>query len=741
MTYRQWVKKMNDRRIAAVPDIRDQLPLSTVAPTILPQRSTLFCRVVAGVAAAAVLVVLVGYIGWGNLFGGQQLGTPLISTPGDMPFGTSVIPLHTTIKAETMLYSKMPPELIDSVNDYVGARVLQIMEGKTPPEHISCHGVYYNMEKASYFCATHAVASALEKIGKPTNGLLVHYYHPVYNRIVFTCADSARSSYVYDIAGDILHRLPVSLYHCPLLMSELLSEHPYVLLHKMGGGRDDIYVVNLLTAELFYVLKNSKGNYIYNPMDDSRITTDGKYVYYTLMEGDGQTVNGPARTTVVYDVTTGKSRTFIGEVWNEVAGTTHLLIKDPDGFAVYDAASGEKVRYTEAGLPKYYDYYTKRTDVYTEFDYRLLICNRVTGEETLLCEEYIVASASVGQYLYYYVRGEDGLRVRNMTSGTEEYLPLETGLALETESDENKNRFLRFELWPDENYGELWLYYAVTDATREDAEAIRHKQENYPGTHLDRLIQEGKLTSILSLESILRRFPNGVTAYEGDGFLYLDYTGLTADESGIGSSNLQIAYEDYKSGIFYYISHQNGNAGSSFSFWERGKLTVDAEQKTRDLLKELNIPVNPAARDYRTHLSEDPRMKMQAKLSEFSGERVRAYRFIYCVQKPSGYIGVRMYLEDAAELQELYDFIDFTDTLTYEKELNYYSEEYQQYYKYHTYSLHCKCWDIDTYEIYLGRLNGKPFLMKRDCLAALTEEQYTKWTAWMDQQEKKCHVD
>ncbi len=736
MTYRQWLKRAKETRAAAVPDIRDRLPLSADAPLPVAPHPVVLRRVIAGVAVAAV-VFAVGYAGFYALFGSNAGGTPAVNTPINTPDKGEKIPLHTTVQAVTMLHSGMPSELINSVNGYVGARVLEIMEGKTPPEHASCHGVYYDMEQESFFCATHTVASALGRIGKSTNGLLVHYYHPEYNRILFTCADSARSSYVYDITDDMLHRLPVSLYHCPLQMSALLSEHPYVLLHKMGGSRDDIYLVNLVTAELSYVLKDGKGNYIYTPMDDSRMTTDGKYIYYTLMKGDGQTVNSPARTTVVYEVATGESRTFIGEVWNEVVGTSRLLIKDPDGFAVYDAASGEKMRYAEAGLPKYYDYYTKRTDIYTDFDYHLLICNRITGEETLLCEEYIAASVSIGQYLYYYVRGEDTLRVRDMTNGAEEYLPLETGLVQETESEENKDRSLRFELWSDEKRGEIWLYYAVTDVPREDAETIRQKQENYPGTHLDRLIQEGKLTSILSLDSILHRFSNHVTAYEGDDFLYLDYTGLTVDESGMGSSNLQIAYEDYKNGIFYYISHQNGSAGSSFSFWERGKLSADTEKKTRDMLEELNIPINSALRDYRPYFSDDPQAKISLYLSEINSEKVNTYGFKYAIWEMEGYAGARLYFEDEESKQAFRSFIAFTDTLDYYKLVGE-SEAYTHKYSYY---LDCHIDYNNSCSIYIGRMNGKPFLVKNGCLADLTETQYTKWTAWMDKQELKGRVD
>lgn len=733
MTYRQWLKQAKKARTVAVPDIRDRLPLTTTEAKT-PQTKTVYIRrAVAGVAAAVLLVALGGGA-WLRHKGEQP--APL----GDVQTGSQAKPIHTTLKAVTMLNSSTPSAVIDNMSLYVGARLVY-MCNNMPSEHSECQGVFYDMERETYFCADHLMKSALEREGIPVKGLYMHYYHPIYGKIVFTCKDSARSSYVYDVTADKFHRLPVSLYHCPGVSAALQTAHPYVLLHKMGGSRDDLYLINLQTAELTYILKDGKGNYLYTAMDDERITDDGKYAYFTLAEGGGDVVNSPARTTVLYDIVAKKSRTFIGEVIAYLADTDRLFLNTPDGYVVYDIASAQTTPFAESDLSAYYAYYTKHTDIYTEFDYRLLLCNRITGEEKLVTNEYVVASTIIDQYLCYYIRGEAYIRVLDMVGGVVEYLPLDKALVQETESEENKDRSLHFGLQAEHERGEILLYYLVTDAPRQNAEDVRQEQENWPSTHLDRLCDAETFTSIAALEPILRRFPENVIAYEGDGYLYLDYTPLTRGQGNIASSNRLVALEDYTSKQFYTINHQNENIGSSFSYRKDGVLSVDAAQDSRRMLQELNISILPAERDYRLHITDDPQIRMQAKLAEFSGERVRAYRFIYYVQKPNGYCGARMYLEDASELQELYEFIDFTDTMTYKKEMNYFTEEYQQYYKHHTYLLNCKCWEIDDYEICIGRLNGKPFLMKRDCLADLTEEQYAKWSAWMDKQEKKGHVD
>lgn len=732
MTYREWLKRAKETRAAAVPDIRERLLLTVNEENKPPIRKVYIRRVVACVAAMAVVIVAVGCVDW--LRRDKEQPNPTVSTPS--------VPIHTTLKAVTMLHSSTPTPVIDNMSMYVGARVLYATYNQ-PPEHSECQGVFYDMEQERYFCADHTMKSALEREGIPTAGLYMHYYHTAYGRIVFTCKDSARSSYVYDVSSDTFHRLPVSLNHCPGFLDSPQTTHPYVLLHKMGGTRDDLYLVNLLTAELTYILKDGNGNYLYLPMDDSQVTLDGKYVHYTLAKGGGEVVNSPARTTVLYEIATGKSRTFVGEIISYLADTERFFINTPDGYAVYDIATAEKTPYAESDLPAYYEYCTKHTDVYTEFDYRLLLCNRITGKEELVANEYVVASVINEQYLYYYIRGEEFLRVRDMIGGGEGYLPLDKNVVQETEGEENKNRSLRFGLQTDEERGEIWLYYSVTDIPRQSAEQIRQEREKWPYAHLEQLRESGEFTSIMALEPILRQFPNfAVTAYEGDGFLYLDYTALMIDgEVGedFNPSGINIAFEDYESRNFYTIDHQRDSILSKFSYDLVDALPVDAQQETRSMLKELNIPIVPAPRDHRTHLSNDPNVKMQAQLKELSGERVRAHNFCYTISEMNGYCGARRFLEEEADLQELYAFIDFTDTLTFERMLDSFSEDAPSFYECHTYVLECLCWEIDSYEIYIGRMDGKPFLVKNGCLADLTEEQYSEWSNWMDKQEPKCH--
>ena len=60
----------------------------------------------------------------------------------------------------------------------------------------------------------------------------------------------------------------------------------------------------------------------------------------------------------------------------------------------------------------------------------------------------------------------------------------------------------------------------------------------------------------------------------------------------------------------------------------------------------LNIPIQSAERDYRSHIANDPQTKMQAKLAELSGDRVRAYNFCYTLHKAYGYSGTKLFLEE-----------------------------------------------------------------------------------------------
>ena len=206
------------------------------------------------------------------------------------------------------------------------------------------------------------------------------------------------------------------------------------------------------------------------------------------------------------------------------------------------------------------------------------------------------------QYVYYYIRGEAYLHVLDVIGGGEERLPLDENVVQETEGDENRDRALHFGLQIDEQNGEIWLYYSVTDAPRKDALTVREEREQVPYYAWQQLVWSADFTSILALEPLLRRYPEySVIAYEGDGFLYLDYTNLSIDEHGWSPDNLFVVLEDYDSGTFYRITHNDPNFDSDFHVKkETHPLAADAREKTLAMLRTLNIPIEKATMDYRT---------------------------------------------------------------------------------------------------------------------------------------------
>ena len=119
------------------------------------------------------------------------------------------------------------------------------------------------------------------------------------------------------------------------------------------------------------------------------------------------------------------------------------------------------------------------------------------------------------------------------------------------------------------------------------------------------------------------------------------------------------------------------------------------------------------------------------ELESLSEAAFRANVRFYCVMKNHGYLGARMMLESTEELEELYSFVAFTDTLSYSVA----SESVLM--NGATYTVFFS----GEYSIQMGKMNGKPYLLKAGYVANLTEAQYTQWAVWMDKQEKKGHLD
>jgi hypothetical protein len=442
----------------------------------------------------------------------------------------------------------------------------------------------------------------------------------------------------------------------------------------------------------------------------------------------------------LYHIETGNSYTFTGQA--EADLSDQLLIQTPDGYKVYNLTDHTVTPLESAALPTQYHYQLRQTDLYSRYSYRLELYNRLTGEKTLLCDDYLVAHlvSPDHRYVYYYVRGENVIRVYDLSNSAQSTLPLFADVTAETETGEAKDKTVFYSLWMDETGSEIVLTYQYSAHPREDPEAIRLKQENDPSYLLDALIHDPDrgFTSIASLEPILKRFPELVTAYQGAGYVYLDYTPLRFYGAPNTSHALQIALEDYASATFYDLDHINQSIDSQFTVTNQHVLTSEAEQETLRMLKACNVTILPANKDYRPYFTDQSVDKLKLRIEHAASEHVLPRIRGYYVRKAYGYEGAMMGLEAPEELAILREFLVFSDTLSY----NEYVADDTRYWEEHTYLVQCYGTALPFDGIlFIGKHNGRPFLMRNGCLAYITAEDYQYWCDVLARQEPKSHID
>ncbi|MBE6778565.1 MAG: hypothetical protein E7541_04175 [Ruminococcaceae bacterium] len=738
MTYRGWKKEIKRLRRQATPDIADRLPFSGEISTARPM---VWRRVTAAAAAAVVLVgaCLTGMRYWPTspqssaVSGGEEL--VVTPTPDVAPVQ------HTSVKLVALRHAGTGTAY-DRTCTYVGVRTMQVSNPAAVEGHASCEGVFYNMEKQTYFCAQHVVQEALVRHGLGNKAVYFHYYHPALQRVLFTVNGGSRPSYCYDIAADTLQKLPMSLHQCPGITA--MGTSPYVVLPRLGGDRDELFLVDMRTGDARSVLRDNGGRYLYTPMDDGHLSHDGGYVLFTLSGGGPETVNSPRRTTVAYEIATGKSRTFTGEIHAEIPGTTRLLIKNPDGYAVHDLATGQTVPYAEAGLPGQYRWQVQKTDDFnTSFgvriNYRLRLYDRETGRYSYLYDRFVDAHtvSADGRYVYYYVRGEDYIRVRDLLTGADEAVAVDEDFRQETEVGEMAARSVLFTLWLDDSTDELLLGYTALNGPREDPEEAERRRQQVPYYAFTQLLSDGQVTSLAALEPVLERYPSYVTAYEGNGHIYLDVTGLYTDEDGLRFVSTFTLVEDYTEHIFHRVTHQ-GSIATFMDDEEVGAIPADAEQQTRAMLARLQIPLQPSEKDYPYYFKKG---EMFLRMEAITGEEDHANIRAYFVRKQNGYTGVTIALESPEDMEELWEFLAFTDTLTYERLATGEADAPLRKACRYTVELVMNGDVADMPLIQFGQYQGKAVLLKCGCLATITDADLERWSAWADKQEPKCHVD
>ena len=170
--------------------------------------------------------------------------------------------------------------------------------------------------------------------------------------------------------------------------------------------------------------------------------------------------------------------------------------------------------------------------------FRMLL---LTGEAQPVSDKYIHAYAISKdyRYLYYYVRGEEALTCREIATGNAFGLPVDKAFVQATQQGSLQDKEVLFDAWFDEEDNTLYLSFQRTEKPLQDPEKVREEREKDPRYLYSQLVRQGAHTCISEMSSLFEKFPAGIKAYAGDGFLFVEYAGVFGFEQ-----DLQVIFED-----------------------------------------------------------------------------------------------------------------------------------------------------------------------------------------------------
>lgn len=737
MRYRRFVDLYRRGRQEAVPT--PELPIDSTAPAH-PPRTPIIWRVVALTAAVALLVVG-SSVFWprSETPSSPDTPTPPVEQSTSPDTDTTPTPIQKQVQVTPALHNGTPLETVSSTTGAPTALATLpfAYTDTTNEDHASCSGVYYNVYNNTLFCCTHTIRELLEEAGIAGENVRVKCFAPTLGKLLFTLDDQpSHPSYVVDLLTDTIQSVDADLYYTGTWMGGTdVSTVPYALLFAMNDT-NTLYLIDLNTAEVRRLSDT------YPAMEDAALSRDGRYVYYTVQNNHANTT---ARTTALYTIADGTFRTFTGEVVDCLADDSAFILRTPDGAKVYDTAVGEVQTPEEAAVPEEYLYGIRRTHDYTAFAWKLAVEDYRTGEVRALGVGYVEASVRSHdrRSLYYYRRGESVIHVLDLLTGEETTAPLDPQLVQETEGEAAVEQNVAFTLTLSETTETptLLLQYIVTGISRQDPETVQQEMERSSYFQYHQWYENDPNGTIASMETLIQRFPNKLVAYEGDGYLYLDYTDLldlTVD--GYGQRQCRcVLLEDYRTGYGYNLSHQWDSSNAPFYSDGGYRLPRDAEDAARRVLSAVGVRILPAEKDYGPYLTNGKLNTLKIYLDSYRTdvlmEQVNAY-FLFDMNDTEHADDSRWGLDLPEDMEELEQFLTMSDSLTYTKHMGN-TAEYVAYGRNSDYYIELVQQASYRCRIYVGRSDGRPFLLKGGCFAYLTEEQYRETVDWLAKQYPK----
>ena len=732
MRYREFLNTYRRSREDATPAV--MMPKETAKTYPYARKSTktypLVWKTIA-VAAAVALLVTGGWLWHRN----GQTPIPNESVKGDNlpPVDGVAPPYHVshTVQVIPALHAGTPLDSIQTADGALNAlpTITFDYQDTLSENHETCSGVYYNAQNGTLFCCTHAVRELLQENGISGESVQVKHFTPALGKVLFTLGDQPGDpAYCGDFTTDTLVPVKANLRATGTWMGGPDGKDtPYALLFAMDDS-NALWLIDLRTAEA------KRLSDTYPAMEDATLSRGGQYVYYTLMNDKANT---PARTTVLYTIADGTFRTFEGEVLDGYSDDSLLIVRTVEGVQAYNCATGEMQTVEAANVAEEYLFGIRRTHDYTPFAWKLGVENYLTGEVTTLDVGYVEASvrSEDRRYLYYYCRGEEVIRAWDLVNGKETTLPVDPKLVTETEGEAAAGYNVAFTLsWARTNgVAHLLLQYVVTGVPRQDPERVQQEKEGSAYYQYYLWYQANPEGTIVSMGTLLERFADRLVAYEGDGFLYLDYTDLLELTPGPGGERLSISVllEDYRSGYVYNIGHTWGVFNSPF-YCEGGySLPVGSEVATRAALTAAGVKILPAEMDYGPYFKNGKQNGLKIYLDMYHTDNLLPQVdcfFLFDKKDTSG--DMRWGLGDPEDMAGLERLLRMSDTLSYTKHMGN-TSEYVSYERACDYYIDLSQSAHDRCRILVGRKDGKPYLVKGGCLATLTEAQYRETVDWL----------
>ncbi len=733
MTYRHFISLARRVREEAAPDVFEAEaaaePTAPRRPIPLPVRRVGWGVAVTAVAACLALTagaLLARVPASPGAPSSSDGNTPAVSDPPSVVLQIPLWYAPGSVAVQESVYSDKDDNKDDNGGPITQAGVLDVSwQAGQLPGHKDCGGIYYYAATDETVCCTHIARQVLENEGLWKSGgeIMVADYLPTRRILLFVYrVGEVRTVYVHNGTANTLKRVtgPVHSIGGTLGLSlwKDAGRTYSLMLNTDKEGNETLLLIDLLTGETVTVAP-----WAHKVAEDGFFSPTGKYVVFTKGVSDTLSVQ---RDTVVYAVADGSVQEIQGLVRHILPDDSGLVVETPRGLVLFDGDTGDTTPFEEANLPDWYRYQVRKGKQYANDCHELLIADMLTGETTVLPQEVHAWKVdSYGRYLYYYVRGTDGVICRDIATGQE------FSVAVSNEFVEMQQRFadkeIQFYLLVDEEAKTLHLSYIRYDRLRQDSAAIKEARRGNISIRYSERMQEG-VTCLADFGELIEDFPDGLSFCCGDGYVYLDCS--------VWSNKKAYWVEDYRKGFMYYVS-SNGQPENVFLYISGVQaLPDDAKERTDALQKRYGLPVEQAAFDY-GHLIVDGQVDWDALFAINTATdklmSVTDYYIVYTKDELSGDSGVRYEQQSAEDLQELRDFLEFVNSLTFTS-----TKDYWAYEDGHRVILRLYSGYDEAETIWFGRYGGKPVVVIGGHYANCTEAQYTQWMQWAVDKAREC---